>query len=163
MTIEQHELKNMLSYNPETGEWIWLISPANPVPALSAAGTISKHGYLVIQIKGRIYKAHRLAFLYMTGKWPLEVDHRDCNRKNCVWSNLREATRSQNRANAGLSSKNTTGFKGVVFDKKRGRWDAKIGKDKKRMYLGSFSSAMEAHAAYCEAAKTTFGDFARPG
>lgn len=165
-SVTYERLREVLNYCPETGEWTWLISPAKPVPTGSKAGTISKYGYLVIQIGGRVYKAHRLAFLYMTEKWPVaQVDHKDTVRENCRWDNLREATQSQNSANANLQSNNTSGFKGVIFSKRKGRagrWVARITKDQRKKYIGQFKTPEEAHEAYRLAAQKTFGEFARP-
>jgi hypothetical protein len=77
--------------------------------------------------------------------------------------NLRPATQSQNLANSTLSSKNTSGYKGVRWDNRREHWTASIMVNYKGKFLGSFNTAEEAHAAYCAAAKKHFGEFACDG
>ena len=90
-----------------------------------------------------------------------EVDHINGNRLDNRRSNLRFATSSQNHANQKLSSKNTTGAKGVSFNRKSGRYYAEIHLNHRKKFLGSFSSIASASAAYDAAARLYFGDFAR--
>src|SRR5215472_3111688 len=76
------KLRTILRYNPNTGDWTWRISPRIGIAAGSAAGFRGKDGYLFIGIDGHHYKASRLAFFYMTSRWPAElIDHKDCNPK----------------------------------------------------------------------------------
>lgn len=83
--LTQSELKNKLTYNPETG----LFGRKNKI-----AGSLRPNGYIQIGINKKLFRAHRLAFLYMTGEWPKsDVDHIDMDRKNNKWANLREADR----------------------------------------------------------------------
>lgn len=89
------------------------------------------------------------------------IDHRDGNGLNNVRSNLRVANHQQNAMNSRLRSDNTSGFKGVCFDRKRQKYVANITIDGKLTYLGLFFDPKEAHVAYCEAAKKYFGEFAR--
>lgn len=154
-------LRDILHYNPETGEWTWI--KGRPGVKVPQAGTLSKRwGYLQIQIDGKIYKAHRLAWVYMTGKWPKgDIDHINRNRADNRWANLREATRSQNNINAGQRKHNTSGLKGAFFrPDKKNRWQAKIGLNGKGVHLGYFLTKEEAHAAYLEAARKHYGEFA---
>jgi HNH endonuclease/AP2 domain len=131
------------------------------VQADDVAGLLDGDGYRRITIKGRIYQAHQLAWLYMTGKWCSRViDHRDGDPSNNRWANLRRATISQNNANRRIHRNNKCGFKGVVRNH-IGRWCAAIYKDGRRYHLGSFATPEEAHAAYVAAARKLFGEFAR--
>lgn len=98
----------------------------------------------------------------MTGRWPsLEVDHIDADRDNNCWSNLREATRSQNNANERLRKCNTSGFKGVSYYQPTGRWRVQIQKDRKKRNLGYFKTPEEAHAVYLAESERLFGEYSR--
>jgi hypothetical protein len=124
------------------------------------AGSLSIDGYRKIVIKGRQYRAHQLAWLYMTGKWcSLYVDHRDGNPSNNRWANLRRATASQNNANRRLQRNNACGLKGV--SRNRLGWRATINKNRRRRNLGTFPTPQEAHAAYSAEAHKLHGEFAR--
>ena len=156
-------LRQLLSYDPLTGEFRWLVVAANHRPRIGQiAGCINGHGYRHIQIGRTRYDAHRLAFLYMTGKFPdLQVDHADGDRSNNRWSNLREASGSQNNANARQLRSNTSGYKGVSWLSRRKRWRSLIMVNGRQIYLGSYDCPQEAHAAYLDAAIKYFGAFAR--
>jgi len=106
----------LLHYNPETGVFTRRV-PVRAQPKAQAgdvAGYRNPQGYIKIRIDGIQFMASRLAWLYQTGTWPLAiVDHRDGNRSNDAWDNLRLATRTQNNCNRGKQRVNTSGFKGV--------------------------------------------------
>jgi len=158
--VSRARLRALIHYDPETGEFRWLRRMNPKVPAGRTAGTLTRDGYRVIAIKGRNYRAHRLAWLYVTGKWRSQmIDHRDGNPSNNCWSNLRRATRSQNCANRGVPRNNTCGLKGVSRDGPR--WRATIHRKGRRHYLGNFPTPQAAHAAYAKAARELFGEFAR--
>lgn len=98
----------------------------------------------------------------MTGAWSeVQIDHRDTRRGNNAWANLRQATQSQNIANASIRKSNTSGFKGVSFIKETKQWGAWIKKDGKSRRIGVYVTPEEAHRAYCQAAVEAFGEFAR--
>lgn len=90
-----------------------------------------------------------------------EVDHRNRNGLDNTRANLRLATHSQNMGNQQRRKDNKSGFKGVSYNRARGKWQAHIMIHKKSIYLGLFTTPEEAHAAYCAAAKEHFGEFAR--
>lgn len=165
MELTQGRLRELLDYCPETGVFTRKVRAAN-VPAGAVAGCLRPSGYLVISIDDKLRRAHQLAWLYMTGEWPPRfLDHRDLNKSNNRWVNLRLATKSQNQANIGLTKSNASGLKGVSryrAGEKYGKpWQAGIGKDGKTFHLGHFPTKEDAHAAYCEAANKLFGEFAR--
>lgn len=114
--LTQEYLKSILEYNLETGKFIWLVKTSNRVKIGMYAGTLRNNGYLKININGQLYYAHRLAWLYMTGKWPENhIDHKDGIKDNNKWENLREATYSQNnknRAAYGKVDKNIYPYRG---------------------------------------------------
>lgn len=137
--ITQEDLKRTLDYNPISGVFTWVYGAANySAKAGDIAGFFDKDYYCIISILGKEYKAHRLAFLYMTGVIPKIVDHIDRNPSNNIWVNLRAATHSLNMFNTGLRSHNTSGYKGLVLDKRSGRWSARIGFEGKSISLGEY-------------------------
>jgi hypothetical protein len=153
-------LKELLAYDPETGVFTRRIATAN-VAAGSIAGC-AKRAYVMISIDGRLYRAHHLAWLYMTGEWPTHyIDHRDMDKRNNAWRNLRAASKSENGANRPAQANNRSQLKGAYFYKASGRWQSTIQKNGRTIYLGYFDSAEDAHAAYCTAASEIYGEFAR--
>lgn len=157
LTVEQ--LHEIVSYNPLTGIFVW--NEGRKLPG-EIAGRINNHGYRKLQIGSRKYKASRLAWLYIYGKWPeYQIDHINLNRSDDRIENLRECTRSQNTANTGIRGDSTSGFKGVFFRKRSKKWVARIVKDGKAKELGEFRSPEEAHQRYARAAAELFGEFAR--
>lgn len=154
-------LREDLSYDPVTGEFRRTREVSSNARVGSIAGALHRNGYRYIGLRGRSYRACRLAWLYMTGSWPVAlVDHANCDTADDRWENLREATNSQNAANARLRRDTRTGFKGV---KRLGRkWQARIG-GSGQQHLGTFDTAEEAHDAYLEAAQRIYGPFARAG
>lgn len=167
--LSHERLLEMLCYDPETGVFRWRVTRARTAHAGDRAGCQEKPWikgrttpWRCIHISGKTYQESRLAWLYMTGAWPeRQIDHRDGNRLNNSWSNLREATPVQNSANRRKRSDNTTGFKGVVRRGRRFRAYAKI--DGIRKYLGTFLTAEEAAQCYKLAVSRIHGEFAHHG
>jgi hypothetical protein len=158
--VSPARLRELLQYDAETGEFRWLKQMSRKIRAGDLAGTLTGDRYCKITIKGRQYRAHQLAWLYVTGEWcPLMIDHRDGDPLNNRWDNLRRATRSQNNANRGPHRNNACGLKGV--SRNRSGWRATIHKNRRRHYLGIFRTPQAAHAAYEAAARKLFGEFAR--
>lgn len=159
-------LRELLSYDPETGEFRWRkgYSSRSRITAGSVAGSPDTKGYIIITIGCLRYKAHRLAWLYMEGQWPKgNLDHINHEPSDNRRNNLREATYSGNRVNACVNSNNTSGFNNVFFN---GRcpirpWQARIQINGKLRYLGNFDTAAKAYATYCLAARRHFGEYAR--
>jgi hypothetical protein len=146
--FSQARLKELMHYNPQTGVFVWLVSPARCVKAGDIAGSTNSEGYTVIGLFNRGWMAHLLAWYYMTGYWPTadeEVDHRDTNQGNNAFSNLRLDTTRQNAQNASMRSDNTSGFKGV--SRIRNKWQARVSVKGVSHYLGVFSTREEAGAA----------------
>jgi hypothetical protein len=160
--LDIDRLLEVLAYEADTGHFVW----RKPRPFCSIgkrAGTLTSPGYVVIAVEGRKYMAHRLAWLYTHRRWPTEeIDHINGVRSDNRLVNLREATPSQNQANKAMRRDNTSGAKGVTWDKSRSDWIAAIHVNGSRKYLGRFSSVEEASAAYAVAASHHFGEFARP-
>jgi HNH endonuclease/AP2 domain len=162
--ITATRLREILHYDPESGELRWLISPRSGQyrrfggrPQFTG---ISRHQDWRAHVR-----RHRLAFLWMEGRWPMEeIDHANGDKTDNRWSNLREATQSQNTTNARTSIRNTSGYRGVSMDRSKPRqkkWRATIEVDGRTISLGYFDTPERAFIAYIFAAWDHFGDFAR--
>ncbi len=164
--LTQEALRQLLTYDPATGHFTRRVTRGRAV-AGSRAGFAQTQGYIQIGVNRSFYLAHRLAWLYMTGDWPVaEIDHRDGDKANNKWVNLRSATRTENCANArkrrsykGVAC--SSPFKGVSFCKSTGRWQSHICKHGRMFYLGMFDTQEEAHATYVRAATEMHGAYAR--
>ncbi len=153
--LTQARLKELLHYDPDTGVFTWLVSRSGRYAGANAGSADPKDGYVMVKIAGRDYRAHRLAWLYVTGAWPEKnVDHKDAVKINNAWSNLREATDAENTQNRiAPRADNACGFLGVHKASKK-KWRAQISVAGKTMQLGRFNSPEEAHAAYVNAKRT---------
>lgn len=141
------ELKRLLHYEPATGIFTWLVRAARRIHLGDRAGTPSGFGYVQITIDGIHYYAHRLAWVYMTGVWPIETDHRNGERDDNRWKNLREVTHAINQQNQRKArSNNQVGFLGVSPREKQFR--AQITIDGKNLSLGVHVTPEQAHVAY---------------
>jgi hypothetical protein len=161
--LTAERLRELLSYDPETGNFKWRVTKGR-ARAGDRAGCIYTRGYAYIRIGGAAYKAHRLAWLYVHGHWPKEfIDHINGHRADNRLVNLREANRIQNFANSRLSCSNTSGFKGVSWDKRWRKWISSIGSSGRTVYLGWFDTPEEAHSAYMAEARKLHGEFASNG
>lgn len=153
ITVEM--VREILDYNPETGEFRWKVN-RNGFRGKAKAGSVAgspntKGNYLTIGVFGvRVY-AHRLAWFLTHGVWPGELDHVDRNGWNNSISNLRECNRSQNNQNQGARKRDLP--PGVYPVHRGGRFRASICLDNKQMHLGCFDTPGEAHAAYMDAKK----------
>jgi hypothetical protein len=158
--LNQTELKINLSYDPATGIFTWLKNiKTTGVSAGDIAGTCSQ-GYQVIKVNGTQYRAHRLAWLYVTGEMPeQQIDHINNHRSDNRFSNLRLASHSENMMNTSKFKNNTSGYKGVSWHKQAEKWQAKIQANGKRLSLGVFDTAIEAFNAYSKKSVELHGEF----
>lgn len=127
----------------------------------SKAGTIDGSGYVQTGIRGKYFKNHRIIFLMHHGYLPDVIDHIDGNRTNNHIENLREATRSENLYNSAISSKNTSGAKGVTYIKRFNKWRVRLYAEKKMYHIGYFDSLEEATKASDAARALHHKNFAR--
>lgn len=148
--ITQEELKQVLRYDLTTGIFTW-INARGRQKAGAVAGSTRRDGYISIKVKDEFYLAHRLAWIYITGSLPrCQIDHRNSVKKDNAWANIREASPSENKQNLrNAQSKNTTGLLGV--SRSGPRYIARIQVGERQLYLGTFSSAADAHAKYVSA------------
>lgn len=142
--LTQDKLKERLIYIPETGEWFWKNGPRKG----KRAGSIKQHGYRAIDLDSKRYYSARLAFLYMTGSFPkYTTDHIDRNRSNDKWSNLRDATRTEQMFNQNKrkcrNPRNKNLPKGVMRNGS-GYMVMLTIENKKRRYFGTFRTLEEA-------------------
>lgn len=160
LTVEH--LREQLNYDPLSGIFTWrAVRRGVRYGEIAGSPVTAKKGGWRVKLDGKEYPAAVLAFFYMTGRWPIgDVDHRDRDRSNNRWVNLREATRLQNHANRG-NFPHSAPYKGVSYDKQTGRWRARLRKNGKLIDLGRFDTPEEARAAYVTAARVHFGEFAR--
>lgn len=160
MTVTQEQLKAFLHYEPETGVF-HRHKTYTGKPMWEEVGR-EDGGYIRIYLNGKCYKAHRLAWLYMTGAFPPEdTDHANGVKTDNRFANLRPASRGQNMMNIGVKKHNTSGYKGVSYYKKTGKWKAQIQVNKKKLGLGYFDDIREAAEAYIFAALELHGDYTR--
>jgi len=149
------ELKRRLKYNKKTGWFTWLVVRSKKVAVGDRAGYEHK-GYRHIELNDRYYAEHRLAWFYVTGQWPDRlVDHKNLNRADNRWGNLRLTTDSQNQHNTTVRLTNRTGFLGVY--ERDGRFRARIEIDGHRIGLGDYARPEQAARAYEEARAAAFG------
>lgn len=152
-------VKSLLDYDHEAGVFKWKVSRRKKLNGFKA-GKLSNKGYIQICIDGKSYSAHRLAWLVYYGEWPcMDIDHINGDKSDNRIHNLREATIQQNQFNTGMQSNNTSGFKGVTWNKNQGKWNSAITISGKRIHLGSFECAELAHQAYLDAARSKHGEF----
>lgn len=161
IAVTLSELHQMLDYDPLTGEFRWVCPPQNMINLKGLrAGSIYSNGYRYISINGVEYRSGRLAWLYYYGEEASGmVDHHNRDRSDDRILNLREATNSQNQANRPAPKNNTSGVKGVRYERDRGRWRASIEFNGKAKNLGRFSTKEEAIAARKSAEEKCFGEF----
>lgn len=159
--LTQEEARRLLDYNPQTGEFAWRVNGPNRRIGRIAGCYNGLRNTHEIRVNRRLYKAHRLAFLWMTGGVPAIVDHKDANPRNNAWSNLRPATPAENSRNAKRGKNNTSGFKGVSYHRQIDRWCSEIWVNSKKQFLGTFDTREEAAVAYARAAQELHGEFAR--
>ena len=143
-TLTQDELTATLHYDPGTGVFTNLRTRANARIG-SEAGAISGRGYRYIMVHRKLYLAHRLAFLWMTGEFPQDhVDHINGNRSDNRWENLRCASREENQKNRKLNCDNTSGYTGVKWHLHTSRWTATVTSNGKHYCIGYYHSKTDA-------------------
>jgi hypothetical protein len=161
----EHEfIKRVYFYDPLTGIFIRRIKTSHSSYIDKPLGTKNLKGHLTTSFLGKQIFIHRLAWFYQTGKWPSEhIDHINGITNDNRWCNLREASNAENLWNRGKQKNNTTGAKGVYFDKERNLFAAELKVNGKRIRLGRFKTIEEAESAHIAASRKLHGEFMREG
>ena len=151
-----------LRYEFDTGLLFW--KAGGPVRnSKKPAGSLNKSdGYIYITSKPYHFGAHRVAWLLSTGRWPTDdIDHVNRVRTDSRFTNLREATRKENRCNNTLRKDSNSGITGVCFDNTKKKWRAYISKGEgKNVLVGYFTDITRAAEARKEAELKNYGEFA---
>ena len=161
MSITQTLVKELFDYRD--GSLYWKVNKSTRARKGKKAGCIKQRGYLETVINSKAYKNHRIIFLIFHGYSPIIVDHIDGNKLNNNIENLRAATSSQNLQNAKLSKSNTSGVKGVVWEKDRKYWKAQIVVNGKTIRIGKLESLELAQLVAQELRNKYHGEYANNG
>lgn len=160
--LEVKLLHCKFKYDPDSGLIINRNNRSSNSRIGELAGSESKTGYRIINVKGVRYKAHRIAWAMFYGHWPKnEIDHRNGDKSDNRIENLREANRCENAQNFPKTKRNKSGLKGVSWSKACRKWKAVIQANGKSFYIGRFDDKREAEKAYNEQAKSLHGQFMR--
>ena len=153
-TMTAEEARQFFSYNSETGDLVWRVSPNNRVPVGHVVRAKDGGGYYHVKFRGVVYKVHRVAWLITTGSWPVHfIDHINRNRADNRIANLREATPTENQFNK------DSPYRGVSYRKSRNAYIARITVGGVRRYLGYFKNMSDAERAYRQAARAYYPEF----
>jgi hypothetical protein len=156
--LTPERLRQLLYYNSATGEFFRKTGNYHRAKTGDKAGWINSHGYLQINVDGKRYQAHRLAWFWIRNSWPSkDLDHINRDRSDNRIANLRESTRGENNANSKMQKNNHSKFKGAYQN--GSGWMAQVKHNGKRHYLGTFQTPEAAHAAYCAKRRELFGEF----
>ena len=144
--LTQQEVQNYLIYDASSGK---LSYKDETILHKQSKRATAKHsgGYLTIKICGKNYLAHRIIFLYMTGRFPEQIDHINHIRDDNRWCNLREVINQENTKNTSISKNSSTKVNGVSFHKQRNKYRAYIMVDRKQISLGLYTSIEDAKQA----------------
>lgn len=161
--VTRELLDHLFDIRPDEGLIYWRRAPRKPWLNGKLAGHAGhRFGYVMICIKGKDFKRHRLIWFYVHGRWPEdELDHIDGDRTADRIANLREANKCQNMWNAVMPMTNTSGCKGVSWDQSKKRWRVTIRANGNWHQVGRFASLVNAIAARAEAERIYHGSYAR--
>lgn len=148
----QARVREYFNYEQDTGRLVFLERPRSEFDAPGyarhlkligkEAGHLDLQGYRCVIVDGRSQKAHKVAWLWMTGEWPFypdyEVDHINRDRSDNRWKNLRKVTKSENQRNANMRSTNKSGVHGVNWVESKQKWVARIWNGPRHVCLGHF-------------------------
>lgn len=148
--LTQEKLKQLIHYDPDTGT-ITANMPRHGINSGDELGYVANTGYRVVCLGSKRFLAHRLAWFYMNGYFPEQIDHINHIRTDNRWVNLREVSDATNKLNTGLSKNSKTKFNGVSFIRTLNKYRAYIMIDRKHIHLGVYKTLEEAIQARQEA------------
>jgi hypothetical protein len=125
-------------YDYKDGGLYWKSTTSNAIKVGDRAGYVTSHGYRKIHFLDKQEYEHRLVYLWHHGYIPKEIDHINGNKLDNRIENLREVTHSQNAMNVKLKKNNTSGVKGVCWDKTRNKWKVKVSINNKTINCGRY-------------------------
>lgn len=160
MQISQQSLKSVVSYDEETGIFLWNKSTGGSTKG-DVAGSKSLRGYIYIQIDGKMHQAHRLAWIYMYGVEPDLIDHINGNRTDNRASNIRSCNKYENSWNSKIRKDNKSGVKGVSWNKCASKWQAIISVNGVKKYLGLYEDVKSAELIIKKERERLHGEFSR--
>ena len=149
MSITRSELKSILHYDHETGIFTYIKTINSRTIVGNIAGSVDKSKYRVVGIDSKKYLAHRLAFLYMRGNLPKEVDHINHIKDDNRWENLREVTKTENQRNRRVNRNSPLGYHGISIENNKYRVRIKV--DSILKSIGRYLTLPEAITARKEA------------
>lgn len=165
MSLSPERLREVLAYDAGTGVFSRRLKAGGHKPGDRVGCVRDKNGshpYLVVMVDYVLYRAHRLAWLYVHGEWPaINIDHINGDTLDNRIANLRPCNQQQNNGNQRRAKNNTSGFRGVSFKADKRKWKAYIVVANKQRHLGYFDNAEAASAAFKDEAIKVFGEFAR--
>lgn len=153
------DIKDIYEYRD--GSLFWKVANSNVVKIGDRAGYTTKHGYRKVMINGKQLYEHRVIFFMHNGYMPKEIDHIDGNKLNNKIENLREVTHSQNAMNVKKLVTNTSGVKGVCWDKARQKWKVRISVNNKCINIGRYDDLELAELVAIEARDKYHNQYAK--
>lgn len=160
--LTQARLKEVLHYDPSSGVFTWMMPKMLGKPVGNIFKKDDSPAYLRIKVDQKLYQAHRLVWLYVTGEFPNgPLDHKDGDGLNNRFGNLRECTTLKNSYNAKLSKNNTSGYKNVFWVKAANKWRVIFRVNKKSKAFGSFDNIQDAAERAKQVRTELHGEFAR--
>lgn len=163
--LSKEYLNSLFNYNPETGLLTWKIARSNRILKGSVVGSDTGNGYFKVSIDKKYYKVHRIVWQMLYGNLPdnYVIDHINGDGQDNRLCNLRLATLQENQRNSVKSKPSTSKYKGVNYDKERGKWKAEFRYNNKSYFIGRFNTEEDAKEAYDAVAKVAFGEFFNKG
>ena len=158
LTLDRKRLKDVVRYDKKTGLFYWRVSTGKACRD-GVAGHTDSYGYTKISIDGVKYFAHRLAWFYVRGVWPLQnIDHIDRCKNNNKLANLRDVSQSLNGLNGPIRANNSSGYTGVSYDQRRSNWVAYVTRGRQKKHLGCFETCQQAAIARANYVATAFSN-----
>lgn len=162
--LTHNELIELLDYEQCTGLFRWKFSRWPVTTAGQVAGGQQNNQYVIISINKKRYLAHRLAWFYVYGRWPvMHLDHINGDRTDNRIANLRECSRVQNQCNRPTPKNNTSGVKGVYWEGRSKKWRAVVVFNKKKKHVGMFANLFDAEMAVKKARDSLHAEFSNHG